>query len=108
MALAVAAALFPLCCKAGIGIHDGGADADEGDAGAASMVQQLDELMQHDSDGGDAHPVLEPGRNTSVTLRWSLCVPCGALLSGRKEDELQNVVKNYDYVGKVCMMLLNG
>lgn len=86
----------------------GSANADEGDAGAASVVQQLDELMQHDSDGGDAHPVLEPGRNTSVTLWWSLCVPCGALLSGRKEDELQNVVKNYDYVGKACMMLLNG
>lgn len=45
-----------------------GADADEGDAGAPGVVQQLDELVQHDGDGGDAHPVLEPGRNASVTL----------------------------------------
>lgn len=53
------------------------------------MVEQLDELMQQDSDGGDAHPVLEPGRNTRVTLGRSLCVLGRALLSEGEEGELQ-------------------
>lgn len=41
----------------------GGADADDGDTGAAGMVQQLEELVQHDGNGRHAHAMLEPGRN---------------------------------------------
>lgn len=42
------------------------ADADDGDVGAAGVVQQLDDLVQHDGRGGDADAVLEPGGDASV------------------------------------------
>lgn len=42
-----------------------GADADDGDVGAAGVVQQFDELVQHDGDGRDPHAMLEAER------RWA-------------------------------------
>lgn len=44
-----------------------GADADEGDIGAAGVVQKLDELVQHDGGGRDAYAMLEPRRDACVT-----------------------------------------
>lgn len=40
----------------------GGANAEEGEVDAAGMMQQLDELMEHDGDGGDTHTRLQRQR----------------------------------------------
>lgn len=44
----------------------GSADADDGDVGAPGMVQHLDELMQHDPDGRNAHAMLKAERNAEA------------------------------------------
>lgn len=54
------------------------------------MVQQLDELMQHDGDGRDAYTVLEPGRKANIKQGSAfVCsvLQCKLLVT---EDRLQN------------------
>ena len=49
------------------------ADADDGDAAAARVVQELEEFMQHNGDGRDAHPMLAQERRSVTALGPHVC-----------------------------------
>lgn len=72
------------------------ANADDGDVGAAGMVQQLDELMQHDRGRRDADTVLEPGRDATLHQGRGTSRPVQLAV---REDGLANVTLGH---AKAC------
>lgn len=74
----------------------GCADADDGDVGAAGVVQQLDELVQHDGGGRDADTVLEPGRDAMLHQGRGASWPVQLAV---REDRLPNVTLGH---AKAC------
>ena len=71
----------------------GGANAEEDEVDAAGMMQQFDELMEHDGDGRDAHTMLQKQWGEVNNLRLTELQESSARQVGWRRSLRPGVVK---------------